>query len=388
MLTRLIKLPKGHSLFLFGARNTGKSTLLKKLYPSEKVLWINLLDATIEETLSLKPAELKAWVLAMPPEQKIVVIDEIQKVPSLLDVVHDLIESTKKIFVLTGSSARKLKQGGANLLAGRALVYHLYPFSFLELKKQFDLHQAMTYGLLAGLYGLKTEALKQRFLQTYAHTYLKEEVWAEHLIRHLPPFRKFLEAAAQSHGKLINYSNIARDVGVDDKTVQNYYSILEDTLIGFHLEAYQHSFRKRLSKTPKFYFIDNGIARALARMLSVPLHPRTSYYGEVFEQFIILECYKLAQYYHPEYRFCYLQDLEGPEIDLVVERPGQKLLLIEIKSTDTVQEDSLKTLKKISVEMGECEAICLCQEKQPKRYGDLLVLPWEVGIKRFLGGEK
>ena len=162
---------------------------------------------------------------------------------------------TNKKFIMTGSSARKLKKGGANLLAGRAFVFDLFPLSFLELKDKFDLEHALRWGTLPQIFQCNTDLERQQFLRAYAHTYLKEEIWEEHFIRQLDPFRRFLEVAAQCNGKIINFSNIARDVGVDKKTIQSYFSILEDTLIGFYLEPYQNSFRKRLSQKPKFYLL-------------------------------------------------------------------------------------------------------------------------------------
>ena len=244
-------------------------------------------------------------VEAMPANSKYVIIDEVQKLPVLLDVVHLLIENKKseKIFILTGSSARKLKTDGVNLLAGRAFVCHLYPFSFLEVGGGFNLDHALCWGMLPKIFSLADSEDKEKFLQTYAQIYLKEEIWGEQLIRKLDPFRRFLEVAAQSNGKIVNYLNVSRDVGVDDKSVKNYFSILEDTLLGFMLEPFHHSFRKRLKLSPKFYFIDVGIARALARMLTLQPVESTSYYGELFEQFIVVECIKLASYFKSEYRF-------------------------------------------------------------------------------------
>ena len=175
-------------------------------------------------------------------------------------------------------------------MAGRAFVYHLYPFSYLEITTPTSLKEYLSWGMLPKIMEYSTIEKKQRYLEAYTHTYLKEEIWAEQFIRELAPFRRFLEIAAQSNGKLINFSNIARDVGVADQTIQKYYSILEDTLLGFFLEPFHHSFRKRLSKTPKFYFFDPGVVRALTLQLNIPITPSTSYYGELFEHFVILQC--------------------------------------------------------------------------------------------------
>jgi uncharacterized protein len=321
----------------------------------------------------------------MPKSSQYVIIDEIQKIPKLLDIVHLLIESKKceKLFILTGSSARKLKAVGANLLAGRAFVYHLYPFSYLELADKFDLQSALEFGMLPRIFGFNSKDAKCKFLQAYTLTYLKEEVWAEQLVKNLDPFRRFLEVAAQCNGKIINYSSVARDVGADDKTVKNYFSILEDTLLACILEPYRHSFRKRLKTAPKFYFFDVGVVRALAHMLTVPPRVGTSYYGELFESFIIMECIKLANYYQTEFRFSYLMTGSDVEVDLVVERPGKPLLLIEIKSSDEVRAEHLTALEGVARDIGENESVCFSNDKRQKKIGEVTVYPWQKGIKHF-----
>lgn len=381
---RLISLSKNYHLFLFGARGTGKSTLLRECYPKENTVWIDLLDPEKEAYFSRDPNALKAMIAQLPSHITHIVIDEIQKSPKLLDVVHGLIEQQCSVFfVMTGSSARKLKRGAANLLAGRAFVYHLYPFSFLELQGVFNLDECLQNGLLPKLIDFESVAMKHQFLQAYAHTYLKEEVISEQLIKSLEPFRRFLEVAGQMNGKIIHYHKIAQDVGVDDKTVKNYYSILEDTLLGFYLEPFHHSFRKRLSQKAKFFFFDLGVAHALTRTLSLAILPQTSYYGDVFEQFVIIEVFKLCQYFKTEYRLSYLQTKDNFEIDLVVERPGLSLLLIEIKSTTQIQEHQLVNLKKIGQEFSEAELVCLSQDPYEKEYNGIKLLPWFSGLKRY-----
>lgn len=383
MLKRLLKLPKKQSFFVFGARGCGKSTLLAASFSNETTLFISLLDPATEDRLARNPGELKAIIEALSPTITHVVIDEIQKQPRLLDVVHELIEKTSLYFLLTGSSARKLKYGGANLLAGRAFVYHLYPFSYLEVKNSFDLQRALQFGMLPKLFSFETDEERILFLQAYALTYLKEEIWAEQLTKKLDAFRKFLEVAAQCNGKIINYSNIARDVGVDDKTIKEYFSILEDTLIGYLLEPFQHSFRKRLSQKPKFYYFDTGVTRALTRQLSLPLLPSTSAYGDAFEHFIILECMKLASYFYSEYRFSYLKTKDDAEIDLIVERPGKPLLCIEIKSSANVTIENLKAFSILTKEISNCEAVCFSNDSYAKKFGHITVLPWQKGIEQY-----
>lgn len=385
MLKRLLTLPKARSFFLFGARGTGKSTLLQHQFKQSNSVWIDLLDPEEEERFARHPNELRDIVMALDSKIQHVIIDEIQKIPKLLDVVHSLIEKTNLSFILTGSSARKLKHGGANLLAGRAFVYHLFPFSFLELGEQFHLDQALRWGLLPKIHEFDNDEERTQFLFSYSQTYLKEEIWAEHFIKKLDPFRMFLEVSAQCNGKIINYANISRDVGADEKTIKEYFSILEDTLIGFFLQPFQHSFRKRLSSKPKFYLFDTGVTRALSRQLSLPLLPSTSAYGDAFEHFIILECMKLASYYHPEFRFSYLKTKDDLEIDLVVERPGLPLLFIEIKSNAHVNTEDLRSLSSIAKEFKNCEAVCFSKDRYSKQFDHVKILPWQKGIIQFFG---
>lgn len=389
VISRLLLLTKRQSLLLFGARGTGKSTLLEQNFPAAQVKRLDLLEAETEMRLSQNPDELRNIVYALPEKITHVIIDEVQKIPKLLDIVHSLIEEKnstkkKKIFVITGSSARKLKRGGANLLAGRAFEYHLFPFTSIELGEKFNLSEALNYGMLPKIQEFEDfHQEKEKFLMTYVHTYLQQEIIAEQVIRNLAPFRRFLEVSAQCNGKIINYRNIALDVGASEITVKQYFEILEDTLIGFFLEPFRHSFRKRLSLKPKFYYFDVGVARALARLLSVSVQPENSYYGEVFEHHVILECWKLASYFKPEYRFSYLQTKDGAEVDLVVDRPGEKYLFIEIKSTDNVKKEQISGFQRLVKDFGECESVCLSRDPHAKMLDEILVLPWQEGVKKF-----
>ncbi len=315
-----------------------------------------------------------------------VVIDEVQKAPKLLDLVHLFIESSSLKFALTGSSARKLKKGSANLLAGRAFVNHLFPLTHLEIAKDFDIQQALRWGTLPKILKLSTPQEKKAFLRSYALTYLKEEVWAEHLIRNLTPFRRFLEVAAQSNGEILNYTNIARDVGADVKTVQSYFEILEDSLLGFLLEAYHPSIRKQQRKSPKFYFFDLGVQRALARQLESPLIPKTYAYGKAFEHWVILEIFRLNQYQQREDRLFYLQTKDHAKIDLIVERPNQETLLIEIKSTREVDDRHTRNLERFLKDFPRSQALLLSQDPHPKKIGNVMIYPWDQGIKKMLYG--
>lgn len=380
---RFLELPKNHTFFLFGPRGVGKSTLIKKKFNHEACVVFDLLEAKYEEKFSRNPDELKDIVLALPKEKTHIVLDEVQKVPKLLDIVHHLIESTDKYFILTGSSARKLKRGGANMLAGRAFVYYLHSLSVLELEEGFVLDERLQWGMLPKIIEYRQDNLKRKYLQAYAHTYLKEEIWEEQLVRKLDPFRRFLEVAAQMNGKIINYSKIAADVGVDHKTVEKYYTILEDTMLGFLLEGFQNSFRKRLSVKPKFYYFDTGVTRALSRRLSIPYEAGNSAYGNAFEHFIILECLKLCSYFFEEYRFSYLRTKDDVEVDLVVERPGQHLLLIEIKSTSHITKEAISSFWNLTKDFPDSEAVCLSNDPLEKKWGHVRAIYWLEGLKRY-----
>ncbi|HHK40800.1 MAG TPA: ATP-binding protein [Planctomycetaceae bacterium] len=368
------------SFFLFGARGTGKTTFLRSWFQGQDVLWIDLLDPVVEDRYARRPKLLSEQIEARGRGRGWVIIDEIQKVPKLLDVVHAEIERSGTRFALTGSSARKLKRGSTNLLAGRAFVYHLFPFTAGELGDSFDLQEALEYGTLPGHFELQDPRDKAEFLRAYALTYLKEEVWAEHLIRNLDPFRAFLEVAAQCDGEIINYTKIGRDVGVDPKTIQSYFQILEDTLLAHILEPYHRSVRKRQSKSPRFYFIDTGVSRALSRTLNVPLNPGTYAYGRAFEHLVITEIFRRCAYLRNDFRLSYLRTKDGAELDLIVERPGLPTALIEIKSSTRVDVTGLRHLKSFRQAIPDSEAFCLSQEAPARVVDGIRIMPWLEGL--------
>lgn len=381
-IKRLLTFENDYSFFLFGPRGCGKTSLIKNLF-ADKAQILDLLDVNLELRLKRNPNILKE-IVANLNDINYLVIDEVQKIPELLDLVHKLIEETDKYFILTGSSARKLKHGNANLLAGRAFAYFLHPFTSIELGKNFDLDHALHWGMLPKVQEFKTNTSKEKFLKAYTQTYLKEEVFAEQFIRALDPFRYFLELAAQMNGKILNFSKIAQDVGVDPKTIQKYYSILEDTLLGFSLKAFNHSFRKQLATKPKFYLFDTGVKRSLDNSLGIPLQESTSAYGNAFEHFVILEIIKLSSYFHDDYRLSYLKTKDDIEVDLIVERPGRIPLFIEIKSSKEVNASSLSNLINLSKDFGDCEAICLSRDPLSRRVDNVLLMNWQEGLKYFL----
>jgi predicted AAA+ superfamily ATPase len=313
-------------------------------------------------------------------ENKLIVIDEIQRVPSLLDIVHSKIQSSSAIFALTGSSARKLKRGNANLLAGRASVYKLFPLTFTELKNDFQLETALTWGTLPELCTIQDESEKIRFLQSYTDTYIQEEIVAEQIIRKLPPFRRFLDSAAQMNGKIINYSKIASEISTDVSNVKNYYEILEDTLLGFKLSSYHRSIRKRQLQSPKFYWFDTGVVRSLAKQLGPEVQKSTSYYGELFESFIINQVKTGLEYQVGQFSLSYLRTKDDAEIDLIIERPGFKTICLEIKSGNHVRREEFTNLKKLSEDIVNSECYCLYDGKEKLDYNGVVVLPWREGL--------
>ncbi len=381
MFARFLQTSRRNSFFLFGARGTGKTTYIRDEFDPDASLYLDLLDLEIEDLYRRNPTRLERQVRALPNSVEWILIDEVQRAPRLLDVVHRLIESTEKRFVLTGSSARKLRRGASNLLAGRAFVYNLYPLTVPELGDAFDLDDALRWGTLPRIYALAGDEEKQAYLRAYALTYLKEEIVAEQIIRRLDPFRQFLEVAAQSNGTIINYANIARDVGADPKTIISYFSILEDTLVGFLLPAFHRSIRKQQRVNPKFYFFDTGVKRSLDRTLDVALNVRTYEYGKAFEHFLIAQIAHLSGYRYPDWRLSYLQTGAGVEIDLVIERPGMQTALIEIKSSGRVDEKDVRNLARFGKDFSGPLAVCVSRDPARLQMDGVLCVHWREALE-------
>ncbi len=383
MVNRIIKFSHKNSFFLFGARGTGKTHLLMDRYTSTSATsnwYIDLLNPELVRKYQLHPTLLVQELDARKPAPEWVIIDEVQKVPGLLDLIHQRIESDKQKFILSGSSARKLKRGAANLLAGRAFVYNLYPLTAKEIGGRFDLKEALSWGTLPKLLELSDPQDKKEYLRAYANTYLREEILQEQIIRNLEPFQRFLPVAAQMAGKVINYSKIAVDAGTSVPTIQSYFQILEDTLLGFTLPQFHESIRKRQRSNPKFYFFDNGIQRALSDELNVGIHSRTYQYGHAFEQFVINEINRLQSYYRKDYRLSYLLTGAGVEIDLIIERPGMKRAAVEIKSTSIVAKSDLRGLLSLGKDIPNCDLFCFSMDKVPKIVEGVHCLPWQAGL--------
>lgn len=381
MVKRALKISSASSFFLFGPRGSGKSTLIKNTPFLKDAVLIDLLKPQVEDEYRLNPERLEREAAALKPGEWII-IDEVQKLPRLLDLVHSLIEEKNIKFALTGSSARKLKRGTANLLAGRAFSYHLYPFVESELADNFDLDDTLKWGSLPKVISFKQEEDRALFLEAYVHTYLKEEILIEQLVRNIDPFRLFLPIAAQMSGQLINYSNISRDTGVSYKTIETYFQILEETLLGFFLLPFNRSVRKVQKQSPKFYFVDNGIKWALeGGKLRVPLKSGTADYGNAFEAWFIFECYARNQYLKKDYKFSYLRTKDDVEVDLIIQKPNGQEVLIEIKSTSNPRAQDVKNLSTLKSVFPDAELICVCRSEKIQKIDNITILPWRLAFK-------
>lgn len=384
MHSRLLNPFKTNSFFLFGARGVGKSTLIQSLFKNEQVFEIDLLNADTFEQATFALTELVARINLAVNQGKWIFVDEVQKAPKLLDVAQGLIDKKSARFILSGSSARKLKRGGANLLAGRAYTYNLYPLTSSELDQSFNLDQYLAYGGLPRSWNIQSSAERILFLRSYVTTYLKEEIAEEQVVRQLEPFTKFLQVAAQCSGSIINYSKIARDVGVSDQTVKTYFQILEDTLIGVTLPAFEQLIRKAQGKSPKFYLFDTGVVRTLRRTIDQPLTDANYEYGHLFEHFIINEIRRRAEYAGKDYHYSFLRTADDQEIDLIIDRPGRPRAVIEIKSTNRVRPENTEVILRLGSDIDNRELFLLSRDPEPKQFGELLCLPWADGIEKII----
>lgn len=363
------------SVFLFGPRQTGKSFLLRRCFPAAPTY--NLLLADQFARLSQRPSVMREELLASPPPPGTpVIIDEIQKLPILLDEVHHLIETTNCRFVLTGSSARKLKRGGANLLAGRAWVRHLFPLVSAEIP-DYDLLRLLTVGSLPSIYA--AEAAREDLL-AYAGTYLQEEIQAEAAVRNIGGFSRFLQVAALANAELVNFDSVSRDAGVPARTVADYFGVLEDTLLGCLLPPFGRTIHRKAVKTAKFYFFDVGVCNHLAGRTVVD--PRTETFGKCFEHFIFTELRAWLDYRRDDRPLTFWRDYAGHEVDFIV---GDSLA-IEVKSTEQVHEKQLKNLAMFAEEVPLRHRLVVSLDPAPRRLGDVEILPYREFLARLWGG--
>lgn len=380
MFRRSLDILKSNSFFLFGARGTGKTSLLESVFPREQYTWLDLLENNIEILLSKDPDALSDFV--KKSKEDWIIIDEVQKIPKLLDIVHKEIEKSKIKFALTGSSARKLKRGGANLLAGRAFVYNLFPLSHFEIDKEFILDEVLKWGSLPGIFKCKSETEKRKFLDSYVNTYLTEEIFAEQLVRNITPFKQFLRLAAQSNGAILNFKKIGEDLSIDGKTVKTYFEILQDTLIGFYLPVTSKSFRKQQLTSPKFYLFDTGVTRAIEGVSHFQIDSSQEY-GRLFEHWYIAEFFKLNSYKDSPFEMSYLMTKGGVEVDLVLSAPRQKEVFVEIKSTRNVQDFHLKNLKSLKKDYPDNRYICISRDSVSRTRDGIDILNWRESFQEL-----
>ncbi|PKM99138.1 MAG: ATPase [Elusimicrobia bacterium HGW-Elusimicrobia-2] len=373
MYSRLIKPPKGKSFFLFGPRGTGKTTWVKSIFPD--AVYLDLLEAELFNDLLANPQRLKTFI---PEKWKgWVVVDEIQRIPELLNEVHRLIENCRYKFVLTGSSPRKLRKKGINLLGGRALTYHMYPLTSVELGRDFNLQHSLKYGQLPCVY---TEADSGRYLESYIKTYLEEEVFQEGLTRNLSRFARFLEAASFSQGSVLNITSVARDCAVERKVVENYFTILEDLLIAGRLPVFIRRAKRRLVNHPKFYFFDVGVYRTLRPM--GPLDMPEQAEGIAFESLFYQELRAINEYLNLGYKIFYWRTSNNREVDFVMY--GKKgIYAFEIKRTRRIAKSMLSGLKSFLKDYPSAKAYFVYGGNRYAREGRIQIYSFDNILKKL-----
>jgi uncharacterized protein len=368
-----LHLHDGRSAFLWGPRRTGKSYLIRENFPD--AILIDLLKTDVFAEYASRPALLRE---RHGNTDKLIIIDEVQTAPDLLNEVHWLIENRGSQFLLTGSSARKLRKGHTNLLAGRAMRHTLCPLTYKEVSG-FDLEQIMVSGLLPPHFLSRDPVLD---LRAYVGDYLKQEIAAEAEVRSIPSFAEFLYVAALHSGELINYTNISRESGVSAKTVRAYIEILEDTMLGFRLPPWRKAKRHRLIETEKFYLFDVGIANFLARRT-----PRagTPEFGNSFEQYILMELFAYRAYRDPEIHIAYWRTSTGFEVDFIV---NNMELAIEVKSAPRIGAHHLRGLRALQAEFHPKRCFLICLEPEARQTDDgIEILPWNQFLEALWAGD-
>ncbi|MBI1991803.1 MAG: ATP-binding protein [Candidatus Omnitrophica bacterium] len=374
-----LKLPKGKSAFLWGPRKTGKTTYLKETFPDSLIFDFLRSDLLVE--FSKSPWLLREQLVAQekPSLERPIILDEVQKIPQVLDEVHWMIENKRFQFILCGSSARKLKRGQANLLGGRAWRYEMFPLVSPEIKN-FDLLRALNRGLIPTHY--LEEGNDGKSLQAYVQDYLKEEVFAEGLTRNIPAFSRFFDAMGYSHGELTNYSNIARDCGVDAKTVREYYQILIETLLGTMIAPFkkkQH--RQVIGKASKFYLFDVGVAGIITKRHIG--EDRGEIFGKAFEHFLLMEMLAYRSYSGRDFSIHFWRTKSGLEVDFIL---GEGEVAIEVKG-GRLDPSDLRALKTFAEEHRPKKALLVCNERAPRISKKISILPWKNFLADLWGGK-
>ena len=378
MFSRILSLNEAstESIFFWGARQTGKSTLLKQLFPDAH--YYDLLLSDEYSRLRFRPALLREEC-EMLDEGELVIIDEVQKIPALLDEVHWLITEHNLRFILCGSSARKLRRCGANLLGGRAIRKTLFPLVSAEIP-DFDIEVALNNGMLPRHYLIKDP--RQR-LEAYVGDYLQQEIVAEAVVRRIDSFTRFLQVAALSDAEILNYTKIASDCGVSSKSVKEYFSILEETMLGYHIPAYSKVMRRKLVAAPKFYFFDVGIPNYL--MKRIPLKSGSSEYGHALEHLICQELKAYLSYRSIDKILSYWRTSDHRyEVDFIV---GDAEVAIEVKSSETVDSSETRGLRAFSEEHPGTRLIIVSMEQRPRRYKDIEIWPAREFLRKLWADE-
>ncbi len=368
-----LDLPPGKSAFLWGPRKCGKTYFLHHGFAKPDDLVIDLLETNTAAEYLARPALLRERYAGQR-----IIIDEIQKVPALLDEVHWLIERRGASFLLTGSSARKLRRGHANLLGGRARRYEMGPLSLAEVRG-FDLEAVMTSGLVAPHF-LSADPLAE--LRAYVADYLTEEVAGEARVRNLPAFAEFLRVAAITSSELLNFTNLGREAGVSAKVVRGYVEILEDTLLGARLRPWTRARDRRMTQTEKFYLFDVGVASYLARR-----QPRqgTPEFGKSFEHYVLMELENHRRYRAPDLELRFWRTASGLEVDFIT---GDMDVAIEVKGGARVHDGDLRGLRALAAEHGPRRRIVVCRDRGARRTDDgIEVLPWDTFVRALWAGE-
>ncbi len=380
-ISRALKMdiPPGQSAFLWGPRKTGKTTYLKTRFPKSVIYDFLQTDLFLE--VSKKPSLLREQLLAKKKEvlKHPVILDEVQKVPQVLDEVHWLIENKGLSFILCGSSARKLKRGQANLLGGRAWRYEMFPLVSKEVK-DLKLLQVLNRGMIPAHY---LQAGFRKSLRAYVQDYLKEEVFDEGLTRNIPAFSRFFDAMGYSHGELTNYSNIARDCGVDAKTVKEYYQILVDTLLGRMVEPFKkRQERQVISKASKFYLFDVGVAGAITRRHLE--EEKGELFGRALEHFIFMELASQSSYQDLHYDINFWRTKSGQEVDFVL---GNGEVAIEVKGSSRLDNRELRSLNTFIEKYSPRQALVVCNEREERLHGRIRIMPWKNFLRDLWKGK-
>ena len=367
-----LDLPAGRSAFLWGPRKVGKTHWLRHQLPAKAATFLDLLETDTFAEYASRPALLRErWTGGLT------VIDEIQKVPALLDEVHWLMERKRATFLMTGSSARKLRRGHANLLGGRAWRFEMGPLSAREISG-FDLELAFRAGLIPP-HLLSTEPLRD--LRAYVADYLREEIAAEAAVRNIPSFTEFLRVASLTSSELLNYENVARECGVSAKVVRGYFEILEDTLLGSRLPPWTRARNRRMILTEKFYLFDVGVANYLARRTPVA---GSSDFGKSFEHWVLMELMNFKRYRSPDLDLAFWRTSTGHEVDFVV---GNMQVAIEVKSGNRVHEGDLRGLRALRDSHRAKHLLVVCTESQPRTMDGIDIVPWRVFLDRLWDGD-